>query len=156
MPKKPKAEKVPVALQRPRSERVFAAAFGVAFGLLALVNLPAAFRHGGALVPEALVLLGAFVCLRVIRVRCTAGEEGLAVRNYLRTHRLDWAAVRAITADPPVSKLDSWRILVVPEQGRPFGIDASRRAYLRAPSRGPDDDRKEVDALRRQLQAWMA
>lgn len=155
MPKKPKAEKVPVALWRPRSERMFATAFGVAFGLIALLNLPAALRHAGALIPEALVLLGAFVCLRVVRVSCTAGEGGLMVRNYLQTHRLDWTAVKAVTADPPVSKLDSWRILVVPREGRPFGIDASRGAYLRPPSRTPEDDQQVVEALRRQLQAWM-
>lgn len=158
MPKKPKAEKVPVALQRPRSERMFAAAFGVAFAVLAVLNVVAVLgRSGaGALVPLALVLLGAFVCLRVVRVVCTAGEEGLFVRNYLRTRRLPWSAVRAISADPPVSKLDSWRLLVVPKEGRPFGVDASRRAYLRPPSRTPESDRREVEALRSRLEAWIS
>ena len=134
MPDAPTARPAPVVF-RPRRLRVVAWVITVllcavtAFGWFAL---PAEIRVLFSLSQRLtlLAVLGALVLvvLAVAASSVRADEDGLRIRNGLRTHTVPWSRVQQVMLRPG----DPWAfVLLKPADGRPFSpdLDAEKR-YL--------------------------
>lgn len=135
----------------PPAQRIYAGVFAVAFSTLFVLNAPSSLRHAGALVPQALLLACDVACFRALRLGVIACEQGLVVRNYLRTYRLGWDEVAGFRLEPPPTRLVGWELKLAMRSGSSAGLDATKRLLRR----GDAQDRSTLEATRRRLQAWV-
>ncbi|HLJ06929.1 MAG TPA: hypothetical protein VKX24_00200 [Acidimicrobiia bacterium] len=143
--------KGPVVITASKAVRIYSGLFGVGFFVLVVLNGLATKKVGLSAVPLLLVLLGAFVCLRIFRTSLVADQRGVTIRNYLKTYRLKWSDVGDFRLDPPVTRLEGWEMSVVRADGKPIRLDALRRPFVR----NVESNRPILEAQRKRLMAWL-
>lgn len=148
----------PVRLQATAGKRIYAAVFGTAFFVLLVANATVMSQTHLSVLPLLLVVGCCLGCVRMFRLAVIADEQGLVVRNFMRTHRLAWADIKEITLDPPVTKIDGWEIAVVRgpvgrslRPSKTIRLDAAKRAVHRS----PEKEKAELEPTYQRLNAWL-
>jgi hypothetical protein len=132
-----------VEIRQPLLLRVWIAGFGVVWcgflvAMLANVSAPT------GVVPLLMLAFGATLYIRLFRLAVVANEDGLFVRNGLRTRRFDWSQIEDFRI-----RHYGQSIVVLLRDGGSLGLDVTRRPWLFASGRA------QFDACFEGLRAWV-
>ena len=140
----------PLRIRQPIAVRVYTGVFGliwcgfVATGFLSLVPRPE------SLIPLGMLVFGATLTSRLVRVEAVADDSGLLVRNYYRTRTYKWSEVEDFRLGNPTMGLPIGKVIhVLLASGEITTLDVTMRPLLL--SRG----KEKLDGYIRQLRAWV-
>jgi hypothetical protein len=143
-----------VLVFRPRRLRVLAVVMSVALCTVVAVGwfaLPLSLRSTFTL-SQRLTLLALLAVLELVMISIAASyvradDDGLRLRNGLRSHVVPWSRVHKIMLRPG----DPWAIvLLLPEGGGAFQVDldAEKRQLMGIQANDGESSRRAVEALR--------